>query len=127
MFSVTDKSPKNRIKQSRTPRSSTTPRRTTKDTKVSISQTPEEQGQFPSITVLLKHFTSIFLHLKRAVVRCGWFLIKLFITKHCVTILTIFYMKRPHTSETSKKFHLLKAMFSCLLKNVQVQCMKCQT
>ncbi|XP_031963144.1 cilia- and flagella-associated protein 54 isoform X1 [Corvus moneduloides] len=61
--SFTDKSPQNRIKRSRTPRSPTT-----KDTKVSISQTPEEQDQFPSITLLLKHFTSIFLHLKRAVV-----------------------------------------------------------
>ncbi|XP_066039514.1 cilia- and flagella-associated protein 54 [Chamaea fasciata] len=49
------KSPKNRNKQSRTPQSR-------------ITKTQEEQVQFPSNTLLLKHFTSIFLHLKRAVV-----------------------------------------------------------
>ncbi|KAM7056788.1 cilia- and flagella-associated protein 54 [Acridotheres tristis] len=49
------KSPKNRNKQSRTSRSRST-------------KTPEQQDQFPSNTLLLKHFTSIFLHLKRAMV-----------------------------------------------------------
>ncbi|KAI1239027.1 Cilia- and flagella-associated protein 54, partial [Lamprotornis superbus] len=49
------KSPKNRNKQSRTSRSRS-------------AKTPEQQDQFPSNTLLLKHFTSIFLHLKRAVV-----------------------------------------------------------
>ncbi|XP_015482778.1 cilia- and flagella-associated protein 54 isoform X2 [Parus major] len=48
----TDKSSKNRNKRGRS--------RATKS--------PKEQGQFPSDTLLLKHFTSIFLHLKRAVV-----------------------------------------------------------
>ncbi|KAL2309589.1 hypothetical protein Nmel_005802, partial [Mimus melanotis] len=51
----TFKSPKNRNKQSRTSRSRP-------------AKTAEEQDQFPSNTLLLKHFTSIFLHLKRAVV-----------------------------------------------------------
>ncbi|XP_064275850.1 cilia- and flagella-associated protein 54 isoform X2 [Passer domesticus] len=51
---VTGKSPKTRNKQSRGPRS-----RTAKT---------EKQGRFPSNTLLLKHFTSIFLHLKRAMV-----------------------------------------------------------
>ncbi|XP_053799690.1 cilia- and flagella-associated protein 54 isoform X3 [Vidua chalybeata] len=46
----TGKSPKTINKQSRT------------------AKTPEEQDKFPSNTLLLKHFTSIFLHLKRAVV-----------------------------------------------------------
>ncbi|XP_041330192.1 cilia- and flagella-associated protein 54 [Pyrgilauda ruficollis] len=50
----TSKSPKTRNKQSRGPRS-----RTAKT---------EKQDQFPSNTLLLKHFTSIFLHLKRAMV-----------------------------------------------------------
>ncbi|KAM4902054.1 cilia- and flagella-associated protein 54 [Sylvia borin] len=51
----TNKSPKNRNKQSRTPRSR-------------ITKTHEEQDRFPLNALLLKHFTSIFLHLKRAVV-----------------------------------------------------------
>ncbi|XP_031363376.2 cilia- and flagella-associated protein 54 [Lonchura striata] len=51
----TGKSPKTRNKQSRTTQSQT-------------AMTPEEQDEFPSNTILLKHFTSIFLHLKRAVV-----------------------------------------------------------
>ncbi|XP_077034849.1 cilia- and flagella-associated protein 54 [Agelaius phoeniceus] len=50
----TGKSPKTRNKQSRTPRS-----RTAKT---------DKQDQVPSTALLLKHFTSIFLHLKRAVV-----------------------------------------------------------
>ncbi|XP_062348340.1 cilia- and flagella-associated protein 54 [Cinclus cinclus] len=51
----TFKSPKNRNKQSQTSQSRS-------------AKTPEEQDQFPSNTLLLKHFKSIFLHLKRAVV-----------------------------------------------------------
>ncbi|XP_063252340.1 cilia- and flagella-associated protein 54 isoform X2 [Prinia subflava] len=51
----TNKTPKNRNKQSRTSQSR-------------ITKTHEEQDQLPSNTLLLKHFTSIFLHLKRAVV-----------------------------------------------------------
>ncbi|XP_051639987.1 cilia- and flagella-associated protein 54 isoform X3 [Manacus candei] len=49
----TDKSSKRRIKQSRTPQTQTT---------------KEEQNQFLSNTTLLKHFTEIFLHLRRAVI-----------------------------------------------------------
>ncbi|XP_068047777.1 cilia- and flagella-associated protein 54 isoform X1 [Anomalospiza imberbis] len=51
----TGKSPKTRNKQSRTTRSQT-------------AKTPKEQDKFPSNTLLLNHFTNIFLHLKRAVV-----------------------------------------------------------
>ncbi|KAF4791553.1 hypothetical protein TURU_129343 [Turdus rufiventris] len=49
------KSPKKRNKQSQSSRSRST-------------KTSEEQDAFQSNTLLLKHFTSIFLHLKRAVV-----------------------------------------------------------
>ncbi|XP_027535729.1 cilia- and flagella-associated protein 54 [Neopelma chrysocephalum] len=59
----TDKSSKLRIKQSRTPQT-----QTTKDRKISISPFPEEQNKFQSNTTLLKHFTEIFLHLRRAMI-----------------------------------------------------------
>ncbi|KFW88001.1 Putative uncharacterized protein C12orf63, partial [Phalacrocorax carbo] len=46
-----------------------TPRtQTTNDTEISISHSPEEYNQFLSNTILLEHFTKIFLHLRRAVV-----------------------------------------------------------
>ncbi|RLW06339.1 hypothetical protein DV515_00004612, partial [Chloebia gouldiae] len=51
----TGKSPKTRNTQGRATQSQT-------------AMAPEEQDEFPSNTFLLKHFTSIFLHLKRAVV-----------------------------------------------------------
>ncbi|KAM9292811.1 LOW QUALITY PROTEIN: cilia- and flagella-associated protein 54 [Morus bassanus] len=41
---------------------------TTNDTKISISHSPKEYNQFLSNTILLEHFTKIFLHLRRAVV-----------------------------------------------------------
>ncbi|KAI6079309.1 Cilia- and flagella-associated protein 54 [Aix galericulata] len=40
----------------------------TYDMEISISQSPRECSQFPSNTILLDHFTKIFLHLRRAVV-----------------------------------------------------------
>ncbi|XP_027743250.1 cilia- and flagella-associated protein 54 [Empidonax traillii] len=57
----TDKSSKRRIKQSPSPQTQTTKEKI-------ISIVPEEQNQFQSNTILLKHFTEIFLHLRRAVV-----------------------------------------------------------
>ncbi|KFW65229.1 Putative uncharacterized protein C12orf63, partial [Pygoscelis adeliae] len=46
-----------------------TPRtQTTNDTEISISHSPKEYNQFLSNTILLEHFTKIFLHLRRAVV-----------------------------------------------------------
>ncbi|XP_076184787.1 cilia- and flagella-associated protein 54 [Aptenodytes patagonicus] len=62
----TDKSSEHSIKLSRT---DDTPRtQTTNDTEISISHSPKEYNQFLSNTILLEHFTKIFLHLRRAVV-----------------------------------------------------------
>ncbi|XP_037245608.1 cilia- and flagella-associated protein 54 [Falco rusticolus] len=41
---------------------------TANDTEISISHSPKEYNQFLSNTILLEHFTEIFLHLRRAVV-----------------------------------------------------------
>ncbi|KFW10432.1 Putative uncharacterized protein C12orf63, partial [Eurypyga helias] len=41
---------------------------TTNDTEIPISHSPEEYNQLLSNTILLEHFTKIFLHLRRAVV-----------------------------------------------------------
>ncbi|KFV50983.1 Putative uncharacterized protein C12orf63, partial [Gavia stellata] len=41
---------------------------TVNDTEISVSHCPKEYSQFLSNTVLLEHFTKIFLHLRRAVV-----------------------------------------------------------
>lgn len=49
----------------------------TNDTEISVSYSPKEYNQFLPNTILLQHFTKIFLHLRRAVVR--YFLIKHFI------------------------------------------------
>uniref|UniRef100_A0A8C4XJ31 Cilia and flagella associated protein 54 n=1 Tax=Falco tinnunculus TaxID=100819 RepID=A0A8C4XJ31_FALTI len=40
---------------------------TANDTEISISHSPKEYNQFLSNTILLEHFTEIFLHLRRAV------------------------------------------------------------
>ncbi|KAM6383530.1 cilia- and flagella-associated protein 54 [Alca torda] len=40
----------------------------TNDTEISVSHSPKERKQFLSNTILLEHFTKIFLHLRRAVV-----------------------------------------------------------
>ncbi|XP_048796849.1 cilia- and flagella-associated protein 54 isoform X5 [Lagopus muta] len=40
----------------------------TNDMQISISLSPKERKQFPSDTILLDHFTKIFLHLRRAAV-----------------------------------------------------------
>ncbi|KFO12752.1 Putative uncharacterized protein C12orf63, partial [Balearica regulorum gibbericeps] len=41
---------------------------TTNDTEISVSHSPKECNRFLSNTILLEHFTKIFLHLRRAVV-----------------------------------------------------------
>ncbi|XP_010560285.1 PREDICTED: uncharacterized protein CFAP54 [Haliaeetus leucocephalus] len=41
---------------------------TTNDTEISVSYSPKEYNQFLPNTILLQHFTKIFLHLRRAVV-----------------------------------------------------------
>ncbi|XP_074024365.1 cilia- and flagella-associated protein 54 [Numenius arquata] len=61
----TDKSPDYHIKLSGTD----TPRtQMTNDTEISVSRSPKECNRFLSNTILLEHFTKIFLHLRRAVV-----------------------------------------------------------
>ncbi|XP_009462277.1 PREDICTED: uncharacterized protein CFAP54 [Nipponia nippon] len=61
----TDKSSEHSIKLSGTDTSQT---QTTNDIEIPVSHSPKEYNQFLSNTVLLEHFTKIFLHLRRAVV-----------------------------------------------------------
>ncbi|XP_010014599.1 PREDICTED: uncharacterized protein CFAP54, partial [Nestor notabilis] len=60
-----DKSFKPSIKRSGT---NTPQTQTTNDTETSISYSPRECNQFLTNTILLEHFTKIFLHLKKAVI-----------------------------------------------------------
>lgn len=101
LSSGTDKSSEHSIKLSRT---DDTPRtQMTNDTEISVSHSPKEYNQFLSNTILLEHFTKIFLHLRRAVVRYAFLLNILFITKHCITILTTFYIKKLSLLRNFKK------------------------
>ncbi|XP_054672267.1 cilia- and flagella-associated protein 54 isoform X4 [Grus americana] len=61
----TDKSSEHSIKLSGTDTPQT---QTTNDTEISVSHSPKECNRFLSNTILLEHFTKIFLHLRRAVV-----------------------------------------------------------
>ncbi|XP_009880942.1 PREDICTED: uncharacterized protein CFAP54 [Charadrius vociferus] len=61
----TDKSSEHSIKLSGT---DTTATQMTNNTEISVSPSPKEYNQFLSNTILLEHFTKIFLHLRRAVV-----------------------------------------------------------
>lgn len=121
MLSGRDKSFKPRIKISGT----NTPQTETTDTETSVSCSPRECNQFLTNTILLEHFAKIFLHLKKAVVRCAFLLNILLSNKHYITILPIFYAKTPHTSEASKKLQWENARVSHL-QNIRVQCVKCQ-
>ena len=124
MSSGTDKSSEHSTNLSGT----VTPRtQTTNDTAISVSHSPKESRQFLSNSILLEHFTKIFFHLRRAVVRYTLLLNILFITKCCITILITFYIKNPTLQKLQKNFSGEKAMSARLLQNVQVQCMKCQT
>ncbi|GAB0176593.1 cilia- and flagella-associated protein 54 [Grus japonensis] len=61
----TDKSSEHSIKLSGTDTPQT---QTTNDTEIFVSHSPKECNRFLSNTILLEHFTKIFLHLRRAVV-----------------------------------------------------------
>lgn len=111
LLSGRDKSFKPSIKISGT----NTPLTQTTDT---VSCSFRECNQFLTNTILLEHFAKIFLHLKKAVVRCAFLLNILFSNKHCITKLTIFYAKTPYTSEASKKLQWEKARISHLLQNM---------
>lgn len=60
----------------------------TYDMEISISQSPRECSQFPSNTILLDHFTKIFVHLRRAVVIYVFLLNVVFTTKHLIAKLS---------------------------------------
>lgn len=99
----------------------------TNDTEISVSYSPKEYNQFLPNTILLQHFTKIFLHLRRAVVRYTFFKTFYLLLSIALQYLLLSTFKKPTLQKLHKNFSGEKAMISHLPQNIQVQCMKCQT
>lgn len=90
----------------------------TNDMEISISLSPKECRQFPSNTILLDHFTKIFLHLRRAAVRYIFLLKIFFLLNTALQNLLLFTCKRI-LRHFKNFFEGEKAMISHLLQDVQ--------